>query len=450
MSFLVGPISAVRDARPRGGAARVDARSAMRVKARLAPRPATRLSTLRVGRRAAVARRRQAGRLLARRIHRSRHGHADQHRPGQRLRADRRRPRPRLDQPQQPARVGARLRRLRRAPRRRQRAALRRHGQSPRRARRRARSAASTSPPTPGSSARCTTPPTTACATTTSRRCRRSRADAFDEAFAALERARRENALERSRRFDDAPLTQSAEAGAASRRGALGQPGAAAARVRPLHQRHLHRRPARADARPAPRSPRLPGQLRPDARHQPRRARAHPGGGRAGGRRHQPRVLLLVGRQRDVRLRHQAAAQRHRPDRRDERPPERPAHRAAAADGGDCTSRCGCCSSSMRRRRRCWPWPDGSPRSPSWSSIAGCSWSRCIRRPATMAVFEGRRLRARTTPAPTLLPVVERSPDWHMRTREFVPPALVRSALPEVGGRPGHHAPRGRREVASA
>jgi len=35
-------------------------------------------------------------------------------------------------------------------------------------------------------------------------------------------------------------------------------------------------------------------------------------------------------------------------------------------------------------------------------------------------------------PRPTLLPVVERSAEWHMRTRAHVQPALVRRALPEV------------------
>jgi len=37
------------------------------------------------------------------------------------------------------------------------------------------------------------------------------------------------------------------------------------------------------------------------------------------------------------------------------------------------------------------------------------------------------------TPRPTRLPVVQRSPDWHLRTRDHVTPALVRSALPEAG-----------------
>ncbi len=41
-------------------------------------------------------------------------------------------------------------------------------------------------------------------------------------------------------------------------------------------------------------------------------------------------------------------------------------------------------------------------------------------------------------PRPTLLPVVEKSPDWHLRSRAHLTPALVRSALPpEVVG-PGH------------
>lgn len=42
-------------------------------------------------------------------------------------------------------------------------------------------------------------------------------------------------------------------------------------------------------------------------------------------------------------------------------------------------------------------------------------------------------------PAPTLLPVVERSPEWHLRSRAHLPPALVRSALPEAAVGTGHH-----------
>jgi uncharacterized protein YbcC (UPF0753/DUF2309 family) len=47
-----------------------------------------------------------------------------------------------------------------------------------------------------------------------------------------------------------------------------------------------------------------------------------------------------------------------------------------------------------------------------------------------MAVFEDGAF-VPYTPRATRLPVVERSPDWHLRTRDHVPPALVRSALPE-------------------
>ncbi len=55
-----------------------------------------------------------------------------------------------------------------------------------------------------------------------------------------------------------------------------------------------------------------------------------------------------------------------------------------------------------------------------------------------LAVFEDGRF-VPYAPEPTLLPVVERSRDWHMRTRDFVPPALVRSALPERVVGFGHH-----------
>ena len=54
-----------------------------------------------------------------------------------------------------------------------------------------------------------------------------------------------------------------------------------------------------------------------------------------------------------------------------------------------------------------------------------------------MHVFEDGRF-VPYEPAPTLLPVVERSAEWHMRTREHLPPALVRRALPESAVGPGH------------
>ena len=42
--------------------------------------------------------------------------------------------------------------------------------------------------------------------------------------------------------------------------------------------------------------------------------------------------------------------------------------------------------------------------------------------------------------APTLLPVVERSADWHMQSRAHLRPALVRRGLPDAVVGPGHRA----------
>jgi len=54
-----------------------------------------------------------------------------------------------------------------------------------------------------------------------------------------------------------------------------------------------------------------------------------------------------------------------------------------------------------------------------------------------MAVFENGAF-VPYEPSPTLLPVVERSAEWHMRTRAHVTAALVRSALPEFAVGRGH------------
>jgi hypothetical protein len=54
-----------------------------------------------------------------------------------------------------------------------------------------------------------------------------------------------------------------------------------------------------------------------------------------------------------------------------------------------------------------------------------------------MHVFEDGRF-APYLAAPTLLPVVERSVEWHVRSRAHLPPALVRRALPEAVVGPGH------------
>jgi uncharacterized protein YbcC (UPF0753/DUF2309 family) len=57
----------------------------------------------------------------------------------------------------------------------------------------------------------------------------------------------------------------------------------------------------------------------------------------------------------------------------------------------------------------------------------------------TMHVFDRGEF-VRYEPSPTLLPVVERSADWHMQSREHLRPALVRAALPATVVGPGHHA----------
>jgi uncharacterized protein YbcC (UPF0753/DUF2309 family) len=55
-----------------------------------------------------------------------------------------------------------------------------------------------------------------------------------------------------------------------------------------------------------------------------------------------------------------------------------------------------------------------------------------------MHVFEDGRF-VPYLPEPTLLPVVETSAEWHMRTRDHLGPALVRRALPVSVVGPGHH-----------
>ena len=55
-----------------------------------------------------------------------------------------------------------------------------------------------------------------------------------------------------------------------------------------------------------------------------------------------------------------------------------------------------------------------------------------------MQVFDGGQF-VPYEPAPTLLPVVERSADWHMQSRAHLRPALVRRGLPGSVVGPGHH-----------
>ena len=81
-------------------------------------------------------------------------------------------------------------------------------------------------------------------------------------------------------------------------------------------------------------------------------------------------------------------------------------------------------------------------RQPEVAELVGKAWVQLVAvHPETgaMSVFE-RGAFVPYAPRPTLLPVVERSAEWHMRSREHLPPALVRRALPESAVGPGHHA----------
>jgi uncharacterized protein YbcC (UPF0753/DUF2309 family) len=82
-------------------------------------------------------------------------------------------------------------------------------------------------------------------------------------------------------------------------------------------------------------------------------------------------------------------------------------------------------------------------RQPEVAELVGHEWVQLVSLdPATgeWHVFEGGRF-VPYEPAPTLLPVVEWSADWHLRSREHLRPALVRRGLPDSVVGPGHHAP---------
>ena len=149
-----------------------------------------------------------------------------------------------------------------------------------------------------------------------------SQADSFEDAHMVLELARRDNALERSRRFDDAPLHLSPDAAlkhVEERSSHLAQPrpeyGHCTNAIcivgrRPLTRGlHLDRRAFLVSYDPGI-----------DSNHTVlERILAAVGPVGAG---ISLEYLLLVRGQRDVRVRHQAASQRHRADRRHERTSE--------------------------------------------------------------------------------------------------------------------------------
>ena len=174
--------------------------------------------------------------------------------------------RARLVEPQQSARVGLRLRGLRRSPRRAERPRLRPDGQRPAGARAAWPRRGWSSPRKRSSSGPITTLATTAIdvfrprppALLASRAISKRRRRAIEEARRA-KRARTLPAV-RVRRADAL-----GRGGPAARRGPGRRPLAGAAGIRPCHERDLPRRPAVADPRPVPGSPHVPHVVRPDA-----------------------------------------------------------------------------------------------------------------------------------------------------------------------------------------
>ena len=206
--------------------------------------------------------------------------------------------RPRVDQPQQPSRIGPRLRRMRRRTRRAERPRVRPDGQRSARARSCWPARGCRSTRRHGSSGRSATPATT-------------RSAFFDDDLdprglpAAVRAGRggdRDDAATRGARtvppVRRGPAVVSTARGACPCRGACRRSGAAAARVRARDERVLHHRPAHADTRAVSRPAGVSRLVRSVARRRWRDPRAHHRGGGARRRRHQPRVLLQLRRSR--------------------------------------------------------------------------------------------------------------------------------------------------------
>jgi len=80
-------------------------------------------------------------------------------------------------------------------------------------------------------------------------------------------------------------------------------------------------------------------------------------------------------------------------------------------------------------------------RQPEVAELVGNAWVQLVSLdPDTgaMQVFDGGQFVPYES-SPTLLPVVEKSADWHMQSREHLKPALVRRGLPDSVVGPGHH-----------
>jgi hypothetical protein len=167
----------------------------------------------------------------------------------------------------------------------------------------------------------------------------------------------------------------------------------------------------------------------------PRRPRADSRRGRPGGRRHQPRVLLLVRRQRTfgcgTKLPHNVTGlmgvmNGHQSDLRTGLPLQ---------------------MVELHEPMRLLLIVDASPeallavagRQAEVAELVVNQWVQLVSmhpRPGALMVFEDGAF-VPYAPDPALLPVVERSREWHMRSRaHFVPPALVRARTSRVGRRP--------------
>ncbi len=276
----------------------------------------------------------------------------------------------------------------------------------------------------PGSWAPSTTPATTRSRSSTRISSRRRADRLFERAVEAIETTRRREAHERCRRFDAVPRWYPAAGGSGARGGTRRGSGPAAARVRPCDQRVLHHRPADAHARLVSRSPRLSRLVRSDARRRWRHPRAHPGRRGARRRRHQPRVLLQLRRSDRLRLRHQAAAQRHVAARGHGRCAERSAHRASMADGrdprahatGDCRGELS--GSPVACGARATGTSNGSCKTAGSGSPASIrSRGRCG--------SSGRQASSRIHPNTRWPTVVGESAAWYQGKRGFLPPVAI-------------------------
>ena len=152
--------------------------------------------------------------------------------------------------------------------------------------------------------------------------------------------------------------------------------------------------------------------------------RAHHGGGGARRRRHQPRVLLQLRRSDRVRLRHQAAAQRHVAARRDGWRAERSAHRPSVADGRDPRAH-----ATGDRRGRHSRIASGASCRATRTSNGSCETAGSgspASMPESGALWELRSTGfVPHTPEHALAVVAGESAAWYQGKRGFLPPVAI-------------------------